>query len=140
MASTINEQMFFAMRVSEVSKVPVLFLSNPGVGKSSSVWKFADNRNYELITIRGNSTTYDEIMGYDTVPEGVREGTHRAAVGLRPSWFQQMKDNEAKGKKTLLFLDELTTATEYVQAALLHLIFERSCKDEKFPEDTLVVP
>ena len=39
----------------------------------------------------------------------------------------------------LLFLDELTTATEYVQAALLHLIFERSCKDEKFPEDTLVV-
>mgnify|MGYP000847781862 CR=1 FL=1 len=139
MASTINEQMFFAMRVSEVSKVPVLFLSNPGVGKSSSVWKFADNRGYELITIRGNSTTYDEIMGYDTVPEGVREGTHRAAVGLRPSWFQQMKDNEADGKKTLLFLDELTTATEYVQAALLHLIFERSCKDEKFPEDTLVV-
>ena len=43
------------------------------------------------------------------------------------------------GKKTLLFLDEITTAPEYVQSALLHLIFERKVGMESIPEDTLIV-
>lgn len=139
MANTVNAQMFFTLKVSELSGVPTLFVSNPGVGKSSTVEIFADIRGYHLLTLRGNSTTADEIMGYDTVPEGVKEGTHRAAVGLRPSWFQELMDVHEKGGKTLLFLDEITTANEFVQAALLHLVFERACKDEKLPDDTLIV-
>lgn len=137
--NSINEQIFSALKVAEISKVPTLIISNPGAGKSSSVEEFAKIRNYHLIVLRGNSTTADEITGYDTVPSGIKEGERRAAVGLRPSWFQELMDVHEKGGKTLLFLDEITTAPEYVQAALLHLVFERSCKDEKFPEDTLIV-
>lgn len=138
-SNSVNVQMFYALKCSEVSGVPTLIVSNPGVGKSSTVEMFADIRGYHLITLRGNSTTPEEIMGYDTVPEGVREGSHRAACSLRPSWFQELMDVHEKGGKTLLFLDEITTSTEYVQAALLHLVFERSCKDEKLPKDTLIV-
>ena len=137
--NSINEQIFSALKVAEISKVPTLIISNPGAGKSSSVEEFAKIRNYHLIVLRGNSTTADEITGYDTVPSGIKEGERRAAVGLRPSWFQELMTEHEKGGKTLLFLDEITTAPEYVQAALLHLVFERSCKDEKFPEDTLIV-
>lgn len=137
--NSINEQIFTALKVAEISKVPTLIISNPGAGKSSSVDEFSKIRNYHLIVLRGNSTTADEITGYDTVPSGIKEGERRAAVGLRPSWFQELMDVHEKGGKTLLFLDEITTAPEYTQAALLHLVFERSCKDEKFPEDTLIV-
>jgi hypothetical protein len=62
-----------------------------------------------------------------------------AAVPLRPSWFEEVIRNHENGKKTLLFLDEITTANEFVQAALLHLIFERMVKTEKIPDDTLIV-
>jgi hypothetical protein len=62
-----------------------------------------------------------------------------AAISLRPSWFEEVIRNHEAGKKTLLFLDEITTANEFVQAALLHLIFERMVKTEKIPDDTLIV-
>lgn len=137
--NSINEQIFTALKVAELSGVPTLIISNPGVGKSSSVEEFARIRGYHLIVLRGNSTTADEICGYDTVPAGVTEGERRGAVGLRPSWFQKLMSEHDKGNKTLLFLDEITTSPEYTQAALLHLVFERSCKDEKFPKDTLIV-
>lgn len=138
-ANSINEQMFYALKISEASGVPALFISNPGVGKSTTVKIFSEIRGYHLLTLRGNSTSADEISGYDTVPGDLKEGDHRAAIGLRPSWFQELMDVHEKGGKTLLFLDEITTASTFVQGPLLHIIFEKSCKDEKFPEDTLIV-
>ena len=39
----------------------------------------------------------------------------------------------------MLLLDEMNTANEFVQAALLHLVFERKVGNEDLPEDTLIV-
>lgn len=136
---SINTTIFSALKVSELSKVPVLIISNPGIGKSTTVEMFSKIRGYELILLRGNSTTNEEVMGYDTVPSGLVKGSKAGAVHLRPSWFDKMMDFHEEGKKTLLFLDEITTANEFVQASLLHLIFERMCGDEKLPDDTLIV-
>lgn len=131
---SINTSIFAALKVSEVSKVPVLIVSNPGVGKSTTVELFAKIRGYELVMLRGNSSSPEDIMGYD-VPKGDKE----KAVHTRPTWFDELMENAVAGKKSLLFLDELTTANEYVQAALLHLVFERKCGAEKLPDDTLIV-
>lgn len=136
---SINVAIFSALKVSELSKVPTLIISNPGIGKSTTVELFSKIRGYELVLLRGNSTTNEEIMGYDTVPEGLKKGAKAGALHLRPSWFDKLMDYKEQGKKTLLFLDEITTANEFVQASLLHLIFERMCGDEKLPDDTLIV-
>lgn len=130
----INVRMFYALRVSEESRVPFLFISAPGMGKSTTVEMFAKLRGYKLQMLRGNSTSPEEVMGYDTVKEG-----HSTAVHLRPTWYQQMLENQAQGMKTLLFLDEITTCPSHVQAALLHLVLERRVGMEDIPEDTLIV-
>ena len=133
----ITAKMFYALKVSEVSKVPFLFISVPGMGKSTSVEMFANIRGYELVILRGNSTSESEVMGYDVVDAA--NPASRSTKHLRPSWYEQVMQNAANGKKTLLYLDEITTAPEYVQSALLHLIFERKVGMESIPDDTLIV-
>lgn len=135
-SNDVNAQVFAALKVAELSKVPFLFISAPGVGKSTTVEIFADIRGYHYELLRGNSVSPEECLGYDTADtsEGATSTKH-----LRPEWFQRILDKEAQGKHTLLFLDELTTASPYVQSALLHLVFDRSVGNEKLPADTLVV-
>jgi MoxR-like ATPase len=135
-SNDVNAQVFAALKVAELSKVPFLFISAPGVGKSTTVEIFADIRGYHYELLRGNSVSPEECLGYDTADtsEDATSTKH-----LRPEWFQRILDKEAQGKHTLLFLDELTTASPYVQSALLHLVFDRSVGNEKLPADTLVV-
>ena len=64
---------------------------------------------------------------------------HASAKHIRPSWFQKILKNKEQGKKTLLFLDELTTANPQTQGAALNLVFDRKCHDELLPDDTLIV-
>ena len=135
-SNDVNAQVFAALKVAELSKVPFLFISAPGVGKSTTVEIFANIRGYHYELLRGNSVSPEECLGYDTADtsESATSTKH-----LRPEWFQRILNKEAEGKHTLLFLDELTTASPYVQSALLHLVFDRSVGNEKLPADTLVV-
>ena len=137
--NNINIAIFTALKVSEVSGVPTLLLGNPGCGKSTACYMFASVRGYEVVMLRGNSESPESIMGYDVAPKDVTYDKPMAAIHLRPSWFEEVLRNDAAGKKTLLFLDEITTANEFVQAALLHLVFERKCGKEKLPDSTLIV-
>lgn len=130
----IDATVFSALKVSEKSKIPVLLISNPGVGKTTAVQYFAKTRGYNLILLRGNTETNESIMGYSVCPPDAKEKS--SAIQLRPSWFDKLLTSD---KKCLLFLDEITTANEYTQSALLHLIFERKCGTEQIPEDTLIV-
>lgn len=135
--NNINVSIFCALKVSEVSKVPVLLIANPGTGKSTSVEMFAKVRGYKLILLRGNSESAETILGYDVAPTDTSKSN--STKHLRPEWFEKILTADKKGEKCLLFLDEITTATEYVQSALLHLIFERKVGTEDIPKDTLIV-
>lgn len=133
--NSINTQIFYALMVSEKSRVPMLFMSAPGMGKSTSVVQFAEVAGYKLEQIRGNSTSEDEINGYDVVGKsGDKEAIH-----LRPKWFANVLANAEAGQRTLLFIDEITTCPDQIQSALLHVIFDRKVHDEYLPEDTLIV-
>lgn len=132
----INISIFTVLKVSEMSGVPVLLMSNPGIGKSTTVSMFAEVRGYHLELLRGNSTSETEILGYDVADTSVNSETTKH---LRPSWFTNILEKEKEGIPTLLFLDEITTANSFVQAALLHLVFERKVGKEPLPKSTLIV-
>lgn len=137
---SINVSMFMALKVSEVSGIPVLFMSNPGLGKTTSVEIFAKLRGMDVVTLRGNSESPETIHGFEALGNFVPEaGKAVVAAHTRPSWMNRVLENSKKGIRTLLFLDELTTANEYVQAALLQLIFGRQCGVEELPKDCLIV-
>ena len=133
---SINNSIFFALKNSETSGVPCLIISSPGAGKSTTVEMFAKLRGYELIVLRGSTMSETEVMGFDAVnqkQDGI-EVRH-----CRPTWFEKLLENDRNGKKTLLFLDEITTVNNYIQSALLHLIFERKVDAEKLPDSCLIV-
>lgn len=133
----INISIFTALKVSEISKVPVLIMSNPGLGKSTSVEMFAEVRDYHLTLLRGNSTSPEEVLGFDVFDNTIKDA--KSTKHLRPTWFAEILEVAEKGGKTLLFLDEITTCHSAIQAALLHLVFERKVGSERLPEDTLIV-
>lgn len=134
----INDLIFKSLTMSQLSKVPVLLMSAPGLGKTTSVEIWAKKMGYKLQVLRGSSSSETEILGYDVVDHEMTK-IEKTTVHLRPHWFTTLLKNEALGIKTLLFLDEITTAPEHVQAALLQLIFDRKVKDEKIPDSTLIV-
>ena len=59
-SNDVNAQVFAALKVAELSKVPFLFISAPGVGKSTTVEIFADIRGYHYELLRGNSVSPEE--------------------------------------------------------------------------------
>lgn len=132
----LNLQMFYALKVSETSRIPFLFMSLPGCGKSSSVYVWAEVNGYQVEILRGNSTSETEIMGYDVYSGDKNEDS---AKHLIPDWAKRIFNNSKNGKKTLLFLDEITGCSPQVQSALLHLVFERKIHNLELPEDCLIV-
>ena len=95
----INVAIFTALKVSEISKVPILLMSNPGVGKSTSVELFAAVRGYHLQLLRGNSTSETEILGYDVADTNRDSETTKH---LRPSWYTEILEMKEKGIPTLI--------------------------------------
>ena len=133
---SINSSIFFALKISEKSGVPVYLCGNPGCGKSTSVEMFAKIRGYELITLRGSTSTESEILGFDAVHNRVED---IRVMHCRPTWFEQLLEYDRQGKKVILFLDELSSSTQYIQSALLNLIFDRKVDAERIPDSTLIV-
>ena len=139
---SIDTKIFMALQISKKClemglNRPPLFLSGPGLGKSTAVELFAEVNGYDLVLLRISNETPDTITGYDTLSTNQNE-VASSAKHIRPSWFQKILDNHEKGIKSVLFLDELTTADTYVQGAALNLVFDRRCHAEKLPEDTLI--
>lgn len=130
MSRNLNEIISEAIDVSVLSKVPVLLLSNPGNGKTTTVKAYAKARGYEVEEIRGSQSSPEEILGY-YVNEGKEYLTHKY-----PEWFVRVCESK---KPYILFLDELTTVNEYTQAALLKLIFDRQINNRKLPDSCVII-
>lgn len=139
----INESIYMVLSVCQHSNVCPLLIGNPGCGKTTSVEMYAEINGMNMVLLRGSQSSPEEILGYE-----VNDGDESVRSDLRikksskicPKWFDQIHENHEKGIKTLLFLDEITTASAFVQAALLQVIFGRSIDNGfNLPEDTFVV-
>lgn len=141
---TINESIYMALSVSEQSKVSPLLMGNPGAGKTTSVEFYAKANGMEMVLLRGSQSSPEEILGYE-VNDGegaTRDGKLEVKVASKvcPKWFDKVWEHHDNGVRTLLFLDEITTASSFVQAALLQVIFGREIDNGyALPEDTFVV-
>lgn len=140
---TINESIYMALSVSDASKVSPLLMGNPGAGKTTSVEYFAKANNMRMVLLRGSQSSPEEILGYE-VNDGVEHARGsmniKKASKICPEWYDRLLESKNDGVRTLLFLDEITTASSFVQAALLQLVFGRQIDDNYLlPDDTFVV-
>jgi len=130
----IEQLIIDSVMLTEKTGIPVLFLSNPGLGKTTILKRYASKKGYHLETLIGSRFSPEEISGYQ-VNNGGDHLTH-----MSPEWYSRIMAKSKEGITTLLFIDEISTCSEAVQGALLSLIFDRTIGSEKFlPEDCVIV-
>jgi len=132
----IRDLIYISLSVAEYSKIPFLFLGNPGIAKTTGVRMWAEQYGYKVTTLIGTQRVAEEILGYM-----VNDTSERRLITYTPDWFDEIMENKRQGFKTLLFIDELSQAADNVQGAMLQLIFDRKVggKENFLPEDCLVV-
>ena len=113
-------------------KVPGLIMSSPGYGKTTTVEMWSEYHDYNLTTLIASQYSQDDILGIQAVNNGKLER-------LTPAWFNSMVGKAKNGKRNVLFIDEITTCDEFIQAPLLNLIFARNLGLHKLPHNTLIV-
>lgn len=151
----IRDLVISSIEMSKRSKVPILFMSNPGYGKTTSINAYAQQYGYHVETLIGSRFSPEEILGYM-----VNDGADSLTV-KQPEWYGRIIAYErglmpdcvgakcdadgnvvkaGKSKPSILFLDEITTAPDAVQGSLLSLVFDRRIGNGKpLPEDCLVL-
>ena len=107
-------------------RIPGLLLSHPGFGKTSTIRMFAEYKNYNCVELIPSQYAPDDVVGIQVYENG-------SLVRKEPAWFRKVVD-KAEEKRTILFIDEITTCNPYIQGPLLDLIFSRSTL---FPYTTL---
>lgn len=113
-------------------KIPVIIMSSPGFGKTTTIEMWCKCKDYNLTTLIASQYSQDDILGIQAVNNGKLER-------LAPAWFNKMNSLAENGKRNVLFIDEITTCDEFIQAPLLNLIFSRSLGLHSLPENTIIV-
>ena len=108
--------------------VPVLLLSDPGMGKSSLVRGLARAEAVPCETVLGSIREPADVAGLPVV-------TQSGVVLSPPAWATRLADAGAG----YLFLDELTTCPPAVQAAMLAVALDRVVGDLLLPDGVRVV-
>jgi MoxR-like ATPase len=136
----IRDRIETAIEITRDSKTPILLMANPGLAKSTVVYNWARRNGYHIETLIGSRFSQEEILGFQVRTESRETGEHRLEL-LEPYWYRTILDQEHNFQTpSVLFLDELSTAQENVQGALLQLVFERKIGNGRaLPESTLVI-
>ena len=135
----IRDQIELAIEITRDSGVPILLIANPGLAKSTIVVNWAGRNSYHVETLIGSRYSQEEILGFQVRTEDRASGKFRLEI-LEPHWYRTVLEKAEQGIPSVLFLDEISTAQENVQGALLQLIFERTIgRGKKLPESTLVL-
>ena len=117
----------------------VLGIGAPGMGKSQLIQQIGKKYGYKVIDLRLAQMSEVEIGGlmYPNKEEKTTEW-------LRPNWFPLRDYNseeglEVGGGKTLLLLDEITSAQKRVQVAAYQLVLDRRVGKHILPSNTVII-
>lgn len=104
------------------------FLSDPGVGKTQSIYEFAEKKGVNVVEIIASQILPNEVSGI-TMP---RDDTHSMEI-YDHARLASLKDGD------ILFFDELLQASPQTLSACLTLIQERRMMSGKKLPDVMIV-
>jgi len=105
--------------------IPAFLWGPPGVGKSEIVAQTVKERGYELRDVRLSQMDMTDIKGFPA-PD-----TKRGVMHWLPPNFLPDPKSKTEG---VLFLDELNTAPQAIQASCYQLILNRCVGDYRLPD------
>lgn len=112
--------------------IPII-IGEPGVGKTAVVKKIAKILDMDCKVILGSTLDPTEFGGF---PLKTQRENITVVEAVPPAWVIDIVENDRKGKGTIVFLDELTTAPPAVHAVLLTSMLENRVGDFRLPEST----
>ncbi|WP_432167892.1 AAA family ATPase [Streptomyces sp. bgisy031] len=121
-----------ALTLAVAADLPVLLWGEPGIGKTAALTQLATSLDLPLTTVIASVHEPSDFSGLPIV------GDDPAVQGVPmapPQWAVEL----VRAGRGLLFLDELSTATPAVQAALLRVVLERRVGALQLPPDVRIV-
>ncbi|MBK3526212.1 AAA family ATPase [Streptomyces sp. MBT70] len=121
-----------ALALAVAADLPVLLWGEPGIGKTAALTQLAASLDLPLTTVIASVHEPSDFSGLPVIGDdpGVR-GVPMAP----PRWAVEL----VRAGRGLLFLDELSTATPAVQAALLRVVLERRVGELQLPPGVRIV-
>lgn len=110
-------------------KQPILGLGAPGIGKSEVIKEIGEELGYYVEDLRLAQMSEVEIGGL-IYPNADKTKT----VWLKPDFFP-----EENGPKTILLLDEITSAPKHNQLPAYQLVLDRRIGKHKLPDSTVII-
>ena len=121
-----------ALTLAVAADLPVLLWGEPGIGKTAALNQLADALDLPLTTVIASVHEPSDFSGLPIVGDDpAQQGVPLAP----PDWAVRL----VRAGRGLLFLDELSTATPAVQAALLRLVLERRIGSLQLPPGVRIV-
>ncbi|WP_328467138.1 AAA family ATPase [Streptomyces sp. NBC_00448] len=121
-----------ALTLAVAADLPVLLWGEPGIGKTAALTQLAATLDLPLTTVIASVHEPSDFSGLPIVGE---EPEVRGVPMAPPQWAVEL----VRAGRGLLFLDELSTATPAVQAALLRVVLERRVGALQLPPGIRIV-
>lgn len=121
----------------DTKNVPVLW-GPPGVGKTAIIHSIVEKRKMLMRVIIGSTMDPTDVAGLPVL-RTLQDGSSVTAFAL-PEWFVEVRDYAlANPEGAVIFIEEITTATPPVQAALLTFIQDRRIGKTVLPDNVLII-
>ncbi|MER5257163.1 MoxR family ATPase [Streptomyces sp. NPDC002855] len=121
-----------ALTLAVAADLPVLLWGEPGIGKTAALTQLAASLDLPLTTVIASVHEPSDFSGLPIVGDDPQmQGVPMAP----PQWAVEL----VRAGRGLLFLDELSTATPAVQAALLRVVLERRVGALQLPPGVRIV-
>lgn len=121
-----------ALTLAVAADLPVLLWGEPGIGKTAALTQLAASLGLPLTTVIASVHEPSDFSGLPIVGE---DPAVRGVPMAPPRWAVDL----VRAGRGLLFLDELSTATPAVQAALLRVVLERRVGALRLPPGVRIV-
>lgn len=116
-----SEDLKKALKEAIKYDIAVMIKGSPGLGKSAIVHQVAEELGYDIIDYRLSQVDSVDLRGVPSIKDG-------RTVWNPPDEFP--KDPKSKG---ILFLDEINSASQSVQAAAYQLVLDRALGTYELP-------
>ncbi|MFF7240289.1 AAA family ATPase [Streptomyces collinus] len=121
-----------ALTLAVAADLPVLLWGEPGIGKTAALTQLAASLDLPLTTVIASVHEPSDFAGLPVVGD---DPEVRGVPMAPPQWAVEL----VRAGRGLLFLDELSTATPAVQAALLRVVLERRVGALQLPSGVRIV-
>lgn len=108
-----------AAAIAVQAGIPTILWGAPGIGKTSWLVALGKAMNAQVFTVIGSTKEPTDIGGMPKL-DGSR---------VAPKWAQDIRNRSLAGLKTVLFLDEFSSMSPMVHAALLRVVRDKIAGD-----------